>query len=300
MPAKGQSMPEEHRRKIGEAHKLRAFPATKRCPSCQTVKAGSEFKPRNRRPGDFVLHSYCKACGPKRDRGTSGKPCKIDGCPELARAKGMCWKHRARFDAYGDALAMPKRFSDPVDALNAGTDRNGPIPEHRPDLGPCWIWTKSTNGKYGTIKVDRFKYAHRFSYEIHKGPIPAGLVIDHLCRTWLCVNPDHLEAVTNRENLNRGVRWPKRAEREACVLAYLAEHPDSTARQVGELLGESRGAAGALLRRLQSHGLLASRRLATIGRPSVYRLAEAAVTAVDRAAAEITQTDREGGNHDHQ
>ncbi len=47
-------------------------------------------------------------------------------------------------------------------------------------------------------------YVHRFSYELHIGPIPEGLVIDHLCRTPACVNPDHLEPVTNAENVRRG------------------------------------------------------------------------------------------------
>lgn len=46
--------------------------------------------------------------------------------------------------------------------------------------------------------------AHRFSYEFAKGEIPAGLVLDHLCRNTSCVNPDHLEATTQTENIARG------------------------------------------------------------------------------------------------
>lgn len=71
----------------------------------------------------------------------------------------------------------------------------------------CWIWTGCTVRGYGQIKMGENKkkvYAHRASYLIFKGPIPDTLVIDHLCRNPLCINPDHLEPVTNKENIMRG------------------------------------------------------------------------------------------------
>lgn len=70
----------------------------------------------------------------------------------------------------------------------------------------CWTWVGAIlrNG-YGYFKGDeRVMLAHRWSYEHFTGPIPEGLVLDHLCRQRNCVNPQHLEAVTQSVNLQRG------------------------------------------------------------------------------------------------
>jgi hypothetical protein len=72
----------------------------------------------------------------------------------------------------------------------------------------CWTWRAARDRYgYGTIAVDRKKRpAHRVSYSVFRGPIPEGMVIDHLCRNRACVNPWHMEPVTNEENVNRGLR----------------------------------------------------------------------------------------------
>lgn len=70
----------------------------------------------------------------------------------------------------------------------------------------CWLWqgTRDRRG-YGQLRVNKkSRPAHRISYELLVGPIPVGLVIDHLCRNPSCVNPAHLEAVTDRVNILRG------------------------------------------------------------------------------------------------
>jgi len=85
------------------------------------------------------------------------------------------------------------------------------IPE--PNSG-CWLWIGSISGRnnYGAFSVHgKDLRAHRFSYELYKGKIPKGLVLDHLCRITICVNPDHLEAVTQKENVRRGKTYGKRS-----------------------------------------------------------------------------------------
>lgn len=70
----------------------------------------------------------------------------------------------------------------------------------------CWLWRGWMNSDgYGRYKFsDRGVMAHRLVYVLSGGEIPDGKVIDHLCRVRCCVNPGHLEVVTNRTNVLRG------------------------------------------------------------------------------------------------
>jgi hypothetical protein len=91
----------------------------------------------------------------------------------------------------------------------------------------CWTWTASLNSGYGNFCWEsKVLKAHRVSFEIANGVIPDGLEIDHICRNRACVRPDHLRAVTRKQNIEnhggaradsksgiRGVCWHKSAKK---------------------------------------------------------------------------------------
>ncbi|HJT99697.1 MAG TPA: HNH endonuclease signature motif containing protein [Actinomycetes bacterium] len=117
--------------------------------------------------------------------------------------RGLCPRHYMRLRRLG-TTSLPTA----ADRFWKKVNREGPVPEHRPELGPCWLWTGATalsgygrftlGGAHGPIVQ-----AHRFAYELLVGPIPAGLELDHLCAMPPCVNPAHAEPVTGAENNRR-------------------------------------------------------------------------------------------------
>lgn len=122
----------------------------------------------------------------------------------------------------------------------------------------CWRWTGALNGEgYSNFSVPGIgRSAHRFAYVAFVGPVPAGLTLDHLCRNRACVRPEHLEPVSNRENVLRGIGISaKNAVKVACLQGhpYSAENtyvtPDGrrgcrTCRRAAEKAYAARQAAG--------------------------------------------------------
>lgn len=95
---------------------------------------------------------------------------------------------------------------------------------------PCWGWGERLSGSYGRMRDDtgRRVSVHRWSYEYHRAEIPEGLHLDHLCRNRACVNPWHLEPVTNRVNVLRGTGPTARnAVAETCLRGH-AFDPQNT------------------------------------------------------------------------
>lgn len=124
--------------------------------------------------------------------------CSVDGCERNALCRGWCSSHYARWRAHPENSPTGLiRSHDPAERLWA-----------RVVKGPrCWIWQGRPNTSgYGQMLVDgKLTLVHRFSYELFRGPIPDNLGLDHLCRVPMCVNHEHLQPVTNRVNVVRGV-----------------------------------------------------------------------------------------------
>jgi hypothetical protein len=94
----------------------------------------------------------------------------------------------------------------------ARVDKNGPVPAHRPDLGPCWLWKLARGGDPRPFCYGSFRYrgedfpAHRVALLLARGRVSRILQPDHLCFRYSCVNPGHIEEVTAGVNVLRSYR----------------------------------------------------------------------------------------------
>ena len=159
--------------------------------------------------------------------------CLMDGCALPVHTRGVCMKHyhQARRNGTDSTLPRVKRGGGRCVACEEPVYSNGyctlhyqrvrrlgttelpeqPTPDQRvfgnaqEQEDGCLVWQgRTAHNGYGVISVgNRSTYAHRVAYELRVGPIPSGLTIDHLCFNRMCINPEHLEAVTRSENTRR-------------------------------------------------------------------------------------------------
>lgn len=119
----------------------------------------------------------------------------------------------------------PKNLTE-IEAFWTTVNKDRPISTYRPDLGKCWLWIGSIDDEgYGWFNYHSKQVrAHRYSYQLANGPFQKGLIADHLCRIRNCVNQNHLEQVTIKENLLRGKQFARENPATHCRNGHLYEH----------------------------------------------------------------------------
>jgi hypothetical protein len=156
------------------------------------------------------------------------RTCSVPGCGKTHHAHGYCNGHAKNWQRHGVAV-LPKPTL--IERVMAKVEKETEPPAYRPDLDPCWIWTRYRM-RHGYGQVNRGNglgtaLVHVVTYEHEVGPVPNGLELDHLCRVTACCNPAHLEPVTHAENMRRGVAVQRRRETAAAKTHCPSGHPYS-------------------------------------------------------------------------
>lgn len=118
--------------------------------------------------------------------------CSVEGCNQPTKCRGLCCSHYDKMRRHGEAMP-PRKVS--VNYDEALTNRNKTVDE-------CLVWTGHINNEgYGHIKAKgKVTRVHRLAWENVNGPVPEGMILDHICHNRACFNIDHLRLATAYDN----------------------------------------------------------------------------------------------------
>ncbi len=248
-----------------------------------TIKARGSAPRAHRQPPTF---RPCERCGvpfrvyPSAERSGMGRYCSRE-CSQLSRRDGetktcpVCgasfYARRRRMEEHsalycGQSCEIADRRRAIEDRFWERVNKDGPTPAHRPELGPCWVWTGYLNwqrGGYGYIgrggRGNGTLRAHRYSWEFHNGPIPEGMEVLHHCDNPPCVRPDHLFLGDQQANVNdmwakdrgpNGARMSKRlTDDDVREIRRLWETGQYRQVELARQFGSTTGAVSAIVRR---------------------------------------------------
>lgn len=120
--------------------------------------------------------------------------CSFPQCVNRAHSKGLCHGHYDQQHKGQEMRPLRRmiRGASPTERFWSSVDKTT----------DCWTWTRSKRNGYGQFAITSkdVRYAHRHAWELLRGEIPEGMMLDHICGNRACCNPDHLRVVTNAQN----------------------------------------------------------------------------------------------------
>ena len=147
--------------------------------------------------------------------------CTVETCKRREVSRGLCGPHYKRAMRAGGLPPLRDRRRESEARFWGNVEKTA----------TCWLWRGYvTKYGYGSWNPHRGvnRRAHRVAWEYANGPVPNGLVLDHLCRVRHCVRPDHLEPVSMGVNARRGIGPSALNARKAKCRRGHAFTPDNT------------------------------------------------------------------------